>query len=220
MKSKSQLLQCMCTAVTLTSTVLICLWTTHHEFVGTPIIISAASGVNTSIAISTASDVNTSIAISTASDVNTSIAISTASDVNTSIAISTASDVNTSITTFILTTRFGGQQGAGLRGLVSQQCFISNLGIPAYIVEPFVVDSVLGHTTRNEFKFSDMFNLDTFNHESKKLGYGPILRLEYFLKLHVPERAILVELRSGGQKSTKVLWDGYNTPESPCYNGR
>ena len=188
MKSRSQLLQCMYSVVTLTFIILICLWT-RLEFVGTPIIISTASGVNTSIAISTASDVNTSIAISTASDVNTSIAISTASDVNTSIAISTASDVNTSITTFILTTRFGGQQGAGLRGLVSQQCFISNLGIPAHIVEPFVVDSVLGHTTRNEFKFSDMFNLDTFNRESKKLGYGPILRLEYFLN-HVPERAM------------------------------
>ena len=135
------------------------------------------------------------------------------------INISTASDMNP---TFILTTRFGGQQGAGLFALVSQQCFISNLGIPAYIVEPFVNNSVLYHTNlegRNKLKFSDMFNLDTFNRESKKSGYGPVVRLEYFLN-HVPDGAILVELRSGVKKSTKVFWDGYSTPESPCYQGR
>ena len=146
--------------------------------------------------------------------VRTSITISTASD---TINISTASD-----TINISPTRFGGQQGAGLLALASQQCFISNLGIPAYTVEPFVDNSVLYHTNlegRNKLKFSDMFNLDTFNRESKKSGYGPIVRLEYFLN-HVPDGAILVELRSGVKKSTKVFWDGYSTPESPCYKGR
>ena len=118
--------------------------------------------------------------------------------------------------TFILTVRFGGQQGAGLLALVSQQCFISDLGIPAYIVEPFLDDSVLYHTdlkttdSRNKLKFSDLFNLDTFNRESQKLGYEPIVRLEYFLN-QVPDKAIIVELQSGGRKRTKVLWDGYNT---------
>ena len=127
--------------------------------------------------------------------------------------------------TFILTVRFGGQQGAGLLALVSQQCFISDLGIPAYIVEPFLDNSALYHTdlkttdSRNKLKFSDLFNLDTFNRESQKLGYEPIVRLEYFLD-HAPDEGIIVKLQSGGRKRTNVLWDGYNTLESPCYNGR
>ena len=127
--------------------------------------------------------------------------------------------------TFIVTVRFGGQQGAGLLALVSQQCFISDLGIHAYIVEPFLDDSVLYHTdlkttdSRNKLKFSDLFNLDTFNRESQKLGYEPIVRLEYFLN-QVPDKAIIVELQSGGKKGTEVLWDGYNTLASPCHQGR
>ena len=168
----------------------------------------------------------TTISTASSSDTNVNTSITTITTIST--ASSSDTDVNTSITTFILTTRFGGQQGAGLYGLVSQQCFISHLGIYAHIVEPFVIDSVLGHTEnlnttdidgRKKLKFSDTFNLDIFNRESKKLGYGPIVRLEYFLS-HVPDRAILVELQSGGKKHTTVLWDGYNTPKSPCYKGR
>ena len=100
------------------------------------------------------------------------------------------------------------------------------MGVPAHIVEPFVDNSVLYHTdlkttdSRNKLKFSDLFNLDTFNRESQKLGYGPLVRLEYFLN-HIPDKGIIVELRSGGlNKYTKVEWDGYNNLESPCYNGR
>ena len=125
---------------------------------------------------------------------------------------------------YILTMRFGGQQGAGLRALVSQQCFVSNLGIPAHIVEPFVINSALRHTypdtndTRKYslIKFSDMFNIDIFNTESIESGYGPLVRWEQFLNSG-PDRAILVELQSGGQKSTDVVWDGYSTQDSPCY---
>ena len=47
---------------------------------------------------------------------------------------------------YILTMEFAGQQGAGIYALVSQQCFVSNLGLSAYIVEPFVINSVFRHT--------------------------------------------------------------------------
>ena len=141
---------------------------------------------------------------------------------STPITISPSSDTNTPIASFILTTRFGGQQGAALRGVVAQQCFISNLDIPAYIVEPFVTNSILHHAdsknNNNVLKFSDMFDIDTFNNESKKLGYGPLVRSDFFMH-SAPDRAILVELQWGGQKGTQVEWDGHNTVKSPCYKG-
>ena len=126
---------------------------------------------------------------------------------------------------YILTMEFAGQQGAGTYALVSQQCFVSNLGLPAYIVEPFVINSVLRHTYQNthdkntHMKFSDLFDIDTFNTESNKSGYGPLVRWERFLNSG-PDRAILVELQSGGQKSTDVVWDGYSTQDSPCYKDK
>ena len=126
---------------------------------------------------------------------------------------------------YILTMKFGGQQGAGIHALISQQCFVSNLSVHAHIVEPFVINSVLRHTypsthDRNKLiKFSDMFNIDTFNTESAKSGYGPLVRWEQFLSSR-PDRAILVELRSGGEKSADVVWDGYSTQESPCYKDK
>ena len=156
-----------------------------YNFAGTLNTISTRSDINTSPTISAAPDI-----YSTVPDMN-----STAPDMN-----STAPDINS---TFILTVRFGGQQGAGLFALVSQQCFISDLGIPAYIVEPFLDNSALYHTdlkttdSRNKLKFSDLFNLDTFNRESQKLGYEPIVRLEYFQD-HAPDKGIIVELQSGG----------------------
>ena len=173
---------------------------------------------STPITISTASTSNSN-ALSAVSDSNAPITISAVSDIN---AVSTFSDINTQITTFILTIRFGGQQGAGLNGLVSQQCFISNLDIPAYIVEPFVTNSILGHTNlnhTNNLKFSDMFNIDTFNKESKKSGYAPLVRWDFFMN-SAPDRAILVEFDFGGRKMNQVVWDGHNTVESPCYKGR
>ena len=184
------------------------------NFAGTLNTISTRLDINTSPTISAAPDIYSTVPDmnSTAPDMN-----SAAPDMN-----STAPDINS---TFILTVRFGGQQGAGLFALVSQQCFISDLGIPAYIVEPFLDNSALYHTdlkttdSRNKLQFSDLFDLDTFNRESQKLGYEPIVRLEYFLD-HAPEQGIIVELQSGGWKRTNVLWDGYNTLESPCYNGR
>ena len=126
---------------------------------------------------------------------------------------------------FILTMEFLGQQGAGMHALISQQCFVSNLDIPAYIVEPFVINSVFRHTYPNTrdrktlIKFSDLFNFDAFDAESIKSGYGPLVRWEQFLNSG-SSKAILVELQSGGQKGTDVVWDGYSTQDSPCYKDK
>ena len=86
-----------------------------------------------------------------------------------------------------------------------------------------MISSILRHTDLNNrginnvLKFSDMFNI-TFNKESKKSGYGPLVKWDFFMN-SAPDRAILVELDSGGQKGTQVVWDGHNTVESPCYKG-
>ena len=214
MKYRLQFLHlCITVTVTAVGMILLFLWI-QLEHSRTPITISTATDSEIPITISTASR----------SSNDTSVTISTVSDVNTPVTISTSSDISTPVATFMLTIRFGGQQGAGSNGLVSQQCFVSNLDIPAYIVEPFVISSILRHTDLNNrginnlLKFSDMFNIDTFNKESKKSGYGPLVRWDFFIN-SAPDRAILVELDSGGQKGTQVVWDGHNTVESLCYKG-
>ena len=125
---------------------------------------------------------------------------------------------------FILTMNYGGQQGAGMRALVLQQCFVGNWDIPAYIVEPFVINSVLGHRRRHPntkqatLKFSDLFDFENFNRESTKSGYAPLVEWEYFLN-NAPNITILVELQSGDRKGTDTVWDVSDTQASPCYRG-
>ena len=125
---------------------------------------------------------------------------------------------------FVLSLNFGGQLGAGMGGLVLLQCFVSNLGIPAHVVEPFVINSVLRHThppgKHALLKFSDFFDIDAYNLESEKLGYGPLLRWEHFLNINrASKKAILVQFQNGGQKGTHVEWDASNTASS-CYDGK
>ena len=123
------------------------------------------------------------------------------------------------LSTYILTARYGGQQGAGVRGLVSQQCFSHSLRIPVHIVEPFVVNSVLGHAQPDQsgiVKFSDLFDLHTFNLASAKSGYMPLITWENFLR-NAPKETILVELQTGDRKriSTNSIPSCYKGSDIP-----
>ena len=119
------------------------------------------------------------------------------------------------LSSYILTARYGGQQAAGLRGLISQQCFSHSLRIPVHIVEPFIVNSVLGHAQPDQsgvLKFSDLFDLHTFNLASAKSGYTPLITWENFLR-NAPKETILVELQTGNRKRI------YANSIPSCYRG-
>ena len=125
--------------------------------------------------------------------------------------------------TYILTAKFVGQQGAGIRGLLSLQCFCHHLDIPVTIVEPFLMNSILGHVKSwpnqtHLLKFSDMFNLHNFNNKSARSGYSPLATWEDFLS-NAQEKTILVELQFGEQKFTKVIWEAITTSTASCYSG-
>lgn len=46
----------------------------------------------------------------------------------------------------VLTLKFTGQQVAGMRGLLSQQCWLNSFKLPMKIVEPFLVESLVIHS--------------------------------------------------------------------------
>ena len=125
--------------------------------------------------------------------------------------------------TYVLSAKFVGQQGAGIRGLLSLQCFCHHLGIPVTIVEPFLMKSILGHVKSwpNQtylLKFSDMFNIHNFNNKSARSGYSPLATWEDFLS-NAQETTILVELQPGKRKFTKVIWEATTTSTASCYSG-
>ena len=127
--------------------------------------------------------------------------------------------------TYILTASFVGQQGGGCLGLLSQQCFSNHLSIPVSIVEPFLMNTKLGHVNfqpyqhqTNLIKFSDLFNIHTFNAVSKQSGYRRLATWEEFLS-NAQEKTILVELQSGEQMQTNTLWEADIASRMSCYNG-
>ena len=122
--------------------------------------------------------------------------------------------------TYVLSIRYSGQQGAGVRGVVSLQCFASNLGIPVYVVEPFINSSKVGLKTlsgdlNRALKFSDFFDLDHFNLASAMVKYVNLITWEEFLN-NAPNKTVLVQLKTGDLKQTEVLWTANG---SQCYRG-
>ena len=122
--------------------------------------------------------------------------------------------------TYVLSISYSGQQGAGLRGVLSLQCFASNLGIPVYIVEPFISSSKVGlerlpRDLGRALKFSDFIDLDRFNLASAMQKYPNLSRWEMFLK-NGPNKVVVVQFKKRGLKQTKVLWRAYG---SQCYRG-
>ena len=122
--------------------------------------------------------------------------------------------------TYVLSMTYSGQQGAGVRGVLSLQCFASNLGIPVYVVEPFISSSKVGlgrlpDDLNGKLKLSDFFDLDHFNLASAMAKYVNLSTWEEFLK-NAPNKMVIVELKSGRLKRTEVLW---TATDSQCYQG-
>ena len=128
--------------------------------------------------------------------------------------------------TFILTASYVGQQGGGVLGLLSQQYFSHHLDIPVSIVEPFLISTKLGHVKyqprrhrTDPIKFSDLFNIHTFNAVSRRSGYRRLVAWEDFIS-NAPEKTILVELQSGKDTRNNTVWETDTASGTSCYNGK
>ena len=96
---------------------------------------------------------------------------------------------------YVLTLEYTGQLVAGLRGIVSLQCWVASFGLPMLLVEPYVVNSSLIHDTSvwrqvetethnltsgrlQPLALSDYFNVSMYNHVSQREGRPPLVRWE------------------------------------------
>lgn len=106
---------------------------------------------------------------------------------------------------FVMTLEYTGQLVAGLRGLRSQQCWISSFRLPLVIVEPFLSNSSLRNSYdlwsqhsssgSNNMRFHDIFDLNYFNEQSNASGQSPLVSWEHF-HAFAPRKIIVVTLGS------------------------
>lgn len=103
---------------------------------------------------------------------------------------------------YVLTLEYTGQLVAGLRALLSQQCWISSFSLPLLIVEPFSNNSLLRHSHRMwkdyslnspTVRFRDLFDLDHFNAQSKVVGDAGIAEWEEFIEV-APRKIVLLTI--------------------------
>ena len=129
---------------------------------------------------------------------------------------------------YVLTIFYSGQQAAGVNALISQQCWVGSFGLPMYIVEPYIENSILvssaGPDSVNSSRFSDHFDIGAFNTAAKSMGYAQLATWEEFIQT-AKRNAILIDFDVGGGKAAvqrksqahvQVMWQ----QETGCYNRR
>ena len=104
---------------------------------------------------------------------------------------------------FVLTLQYTGQMVAGLRALLSQQCWISSFGFPLVVVEPFANGSLLrnSHQLWREYmskrtttmQFRDLFDLDNFNRLSRSADNPELVSWEHFISA-APRKLIVITI--------------------------
>ena len=122
---------------------------------------------------------------------------------------------------YIVSLKYSGQQGAAVRALASQLCWVGSFSLPMYIVEPFIVNSVMGvpaQEINTVPRLSDYFDTAYFNSRSAKAGFALLTTWEDFLD-NAPRNAILVQLsmspRGKPLIKTSVVWEATTTV--PCF---
>jgi len=130
------------------------------------------------------------------------------SEVNTSLSPKVSNPI-CSLNGYVLVLKYAGQQGVGVKSLVSLQRWVRDVNLPMMIIEPFVQDSVLGTYRKSlqELRFSDMFDLENFNHVSQSEGVTELIPWEEYVKC-APARAVLVRIkRTASPAPPKMVWD-------------
>ena len=121
---------------------------------------------------------------------------------NTLISAHSSTDYHSAIVQhgYIIANGYSGQQGSGVRALVSLQCWASSFSLPVYIVEPYIEEYSLASRLKskdltNVMKFSDYFDINHFNNASLEEGTPPLISVEHFIK-KVPRQTIVVWLHN------------------------
>lgn len=88
---------------------------------------------------------------------------------------------------YIIVFVYSGQQGSGMRALLSLQCWAASFSLPVHIVEPFIERSTF--TMRVETKnisslmrFSDFYDIKHFSNVSYKNGLPSVVPWENFIR--------------------------------------
>ncbi len=101
------------------------------------------------------------------------------------------------------------QQAVGLRTLMSAQCWIGSFGLPMYVVEPFIENSIV-HTRaqpqRNTklLSLSDFYNMEHYNVVSKQQGMTELTTWGDFID-NAPRQVIFITLGSSPQQCKCLL---------------
>ena len=100
---------------------------------------------------------------------------------------------------YVLVKRYSGQQGAGIKAVCSLQRWIRDLNLPMMVVEPFLLYSVVGvHRLRNGQKegirFSDMFDINSFNAASRKEGLPEMIPWTDYYN-NAPKNAVYINMK-------------------------
>ena len=104
---------------------------------------------------------------------------------------------------YILSLYYHGQQRAGIRAIIAQQCWVHSFGLPMKIVEPFSNHSHLLHNRqfwsrileqgRNGVRFGSFYDIDHFNQISARDGDPPLVSFEHFFQ-NAPRTVILLQI--------------------------
>ena len=127
---------------------------------------------------------------------------------------------------YIMNLNYPGQQGSGMRTLVSLQCSMGSFGLPMYIVEPFIVKSTLS-SLEGSLRLSDYIDLNHFNTASRGAGYTELAAREDYLH-NTPRNVVFLRLQGVcdlPRKSKGETFPRHNIPQvvwsadeqSKCY---
>lgn len=145
-----------------------------------------------------------------------------------------ADSQRTKKTGYILTLRYNGQQSAGIRSMLSQQCWVGSYNLPSFIVEPFLQDSYVealpNQTLEYSLRVSDFFDLEHLSRATKHLGYAQLASWTEFLR-NAPRNVVYIQTKNAihwelnHTEVPKVIWNASTNkecyaPTQPSYNAR
>ena len=122
---------------------------------------------------------------------------------------------------YLMVLRYGGQQGSGVSGITSIQCWAGNIGLPIRIVEPVISTTEIVFSLRAEstefMEFSEYFDLEYFNNASRAAGYAEVVPRKTFLEANSKNVVIIIITRKDRTNDPIINWARNST--HPCYNG-
>ncbi len=137
-------------------------------------------------------------------------------------------------TNYVLTLRYNGQQSAGVRSLLSQQCWIGSYNLSMFVVEPFLRDSYVealpDQTANRTLMMRDFFDMEHLSNATKSLGYAQLASWPDFVE-NAPHKIIYIQMKNADKwelnhtEVPTVIWNASTKeqcyiPTQPGYSAR